>query len=113
MSTRCHTIITKGENKAYVYRHGDGYPDAAGTDLKEFINDHKNEIKNWSVNDFGVELEKADYGFEFENYGIHGDEEYIYFVDLDNNILECYEYSWDLPEEKIKTKMNLEFKEKF
>ena len=113
MSTRCHVIITKGNDKSYVYRHHDGYPDGAGEDLKNFINSNKDNFNNWSVNDFSIKLENEMDDFEFENYGIHGDEEYIYFIDMDNIILECYEYTWDLPENEIKTKMILEFKESF
>ena len=111
MSTRCHTIITKGEEKSYVYRHCDGYPDGAGEDLKTFINYYKDNFETWSVNDLGVELENEEYGFEFENYGIHGDEDYIYFIDMDKKTLECYEVIKDPSE--VKENMDFVFNEKF
>lgn len=113
MSTRCHVIITKGKEKAYVYRHCDGYPDGAGEDLKNFIWANQDKFKVWSPDDFAYELDIANYEFEFENYRIHGDEDYVYFVDMDNMTLECYNYSYDLPEDEIKEKMELVFKEKF
>ena len=114
MSTRCHTIIIKGDDKAYVYRHSDGYSeDGAGYDLKTFINYYKDNFETWSVNDLGVELENEEYGFEFENSGIHGDEDYIYFIDMDKKTLECYEYSGDFPESEIKEKEKLVFKKQF
>ena len=113
MSTRCHTIITQGDDKVYVYRHSDGYPDGAGEDLKDFIDKHINDFKDWNPDDFAHELSCWDSQFEFEDYGLHGDESYVYFVDMDKETLECYNYSCDLPEEEIKEKMILEFKETF
>jgi len=68
MSTRCHTIITKGDDKVYVYRHCDGDPDGAGEDLKDFIDKHINDFKDWNPDDFAHELCCWDSQFEFENY---------------------------------------------
>lgn len=113
MSTRCHTIITKGDDKVYVYRHNDGDPDEAGEDLKSFIDKHINDFKDWNPDDFAHELSCWDSQFEFEDYGLHGDESYVYFLNMDDMTLECYCYTWDLPEEEIKTKMELQFKETF
>ena len=90
MSTRCHIIIKKNNDEAFVYRHHDGYPDGAGEDLQAFINNNKDNIDNWSCNDFAAKLSKWDYEFEFENRGIHGDEDYIYIIDLDIKFIGCY-----------------------
>ena len=98
MSTRCHVIVTKnnpnkyliGGAKGYVYRHHDGYPSTTGEDLRNFISKNKEKIKNWSVEDFCNNLSKHNDQYEYENYGVHGDEEYIYFVNLDTNKFECY-----------------------
>jgi hypothetical protein len=113
MSTRCHTIITKSNDKVYVYRHCDGDPDGAGEDLKDFIDKHINDFKDWNPYDFAHELCCWNSQFEFEDYRLHGDESYIYFLNMDDMTLECYNYSWDLPEAEIKTKMELQFKETF
>lgn len=111
MATRCHTIIKKGEDKAYVYRHFDGYPEETGNDLKTFMNISKGSFNEWSVNDFATYLGKYNDAYEFENYGIHGDEDYIYFIDMDKKTLECYEVL-DEPSE-VKENMDFVFKEKF
>lgn len=90
MSTRCHTIVTKGNKKAYLYRHYDGYPSSAGQDLKNFIRDDFDEIDGMSVNDFAVELHNYEEFFEFENDSVHGDEDYIYFVNLSDRTIKTY-----------------------
>ena len=113
MSTRCHTIVTKSGKEAFIYRHHDGYPSGAGEDLKDFIKENKKNLKDWSVNDFGAELQNYGCGYEFENIGVHGDEDYVYFVDLDNNILECYSSKDFEDATKNKNNLNFEFKENF
>ena len=111
MSTRCHTIVNKDGHEAFIYRHCDGYPSGAGEDLKAFINENKDNLENWSVNDFGAELQNYGYGYEFENIGVHGDEDYVYFVDLDNKVLECYKSKDDASPDK--SDMEFKYKENF
>ena len=108
MSTRCHTIVKKNDKKVYVYRHSDGYPSGAGEDLKSFVEDNKDDIYNWSVNDFVVELYKYDGGFEIDN-NLHGDENYVYIVNLDTCSIKGYHVEWDVLESDIENSENLEF----
>ena len=111
MSTRCHTIVTKNGHEAFIYRHCDGYPGGAGEDLKDFIDENKDNLENWSVNDFGAELQNYGCGYEFENVGVHGDEDYVYFVDLNNKVLECYRSKGDAS--SYKSDMEFKYKETF
>ena len=41
MSTRCNVIIKDSGQTLFLYRHSDGYPDGAGADLIEFVQDYK------------------------------------------------------------------------
>ena len=79
MSTRAHIIIKKkGEEDTYVYHHCDGYPDGVGEDLKRFIIDEGTAEKPKS---FATLLNERDDYFRIDD-GIHGDEEYIYYIDI-------------------------------
>lgn len=53
MGTRSTTHFTHGDEKkptAIIYRHGDGYPEAAGVDIHKFLNECK-ALKDSRLND--------------------------------------------------------------
>lgn len=85
MSTRCHIVVknTTEKKENYVYHHWDGYINGVGKELKEFIKD-KYEPSIFSADEFCKQLENWDCSYEYENCGIHGDEEYIYYVDINS-----------------------------
>lgn len=87
MSTRAHVIIKKkGEEDVYAYHHCDGYPDGVGEDLKRFIIDEGTAAKPKLTAKL---LNEWDDSFEIDD-GIHGDEEYIYVIDLDEKTVKGY-----------------------
>lgn len=87
MSTRAHVIIRKsGQEDQFVYHHCDGYPDGVGSELDEVFRN-----SNYSdTNDAVKALEEYDSQYRIDD-NIHGDEEYLYLVDLDNKTITCYE----------------------
>jgi hypothetical protein len=89
MSTRCSAIVKKDGQKVYAYCHWDGYPDGAGRDLKNFMDGHAESIDSWPLENFGDNLEDET-SFEFENACVHGDENYVYVVDMDDRTLKGY-----------------------
>ena len=107
MSTRAHIIIKDENSKYYVYHHHDGYPDGVGEDLREFLSDEGKNISN--AYEFAKKLENWDGSYEFENVGLHGDEEYVYVIDLSKRTYVCYDVKkhengidwWDIPEEEV------------
>lgn len=123
MSTRCQVIAIKGEQKCYTYHHCDGYPEGVGSELLSWLQLNENNLPGnpkldlTNPNTFLQSLEDFDSSYEFENYGLHGDEEYVYYVDLEKRTFKCYHLSqfkdgtkcpfdgpdgwWDYPEEKI------------
>lgn len=87
MSTRAHVIIKKkGEDDVYVYHHCDGYPDGVGEDLKRFIIEEGGADR---PKGFAKLLNDWDDSFRIDD-GLHGDEEYIYVIDLDEKIIKGY-----------------------
>lgn len=84
MSTRSHIIVEVPEENStdYVYHHCDGYLDGVGAELKDFI---KNEYKpaTFTGEEFCSQLENWDDSYEYENSGPHGDEEFIYYINID------------------------------
>lgn len=92
MSTRCHVIVEKGNNKTYLYHHCDGYPEGVGAELKDFII-HANTKVFSTIEEFCNNL--IDYSDEYRiDAYCHGDEEYIYTINLDSNQLTCYDVKW-------------------
>ena len=103
MSTRCHVVIKDDDNKFevthFIYRHCDGYPSAAGEDLKTILREYKSDL-GFNIPDLVKEIMDSDNGFEDENCGIHGDEEYIYMIDIESTeecTIICYDIlsGWD------------------
>ena len=91
MSTRCHIIVI-GENKEkyFIYHHHDGYPEGVGEELKEILGscvsfDHETILEKILAYDSQYEVDE----------GIHGDEEFIYYISTlgnDSVTLTCYPY---------------------
>lgn len=86
MATKAHIIVKDNKSKYYVYHHYDGYPDSVGKKLKDFI--EYTDENNAFV--FCNKLNKSDKQFEFENLGLHGDENYVYVIDFTDNSFVCY-----------------------
>ena len=82
MSVRSHIIVTDGKTTHYVYHHCDGYLEGVGAELKDFIRRFikSNSAKNSKI--FCTELENWDASYIFEDYGPHGDEDYLYTVKI-------------------------------
>ena len=97
MSTRCHVVIKDDDNEFevthFIYRHCDGYPSGAGEDLKTILREYKSDL-GFNIPDLVKEIIDSDNGFEDENCGIHGDEEYIYMIDIESTeecTIICYD----------------------
>lgn len=95
MSTRCSLVIKKGGDTSYAYRHYDGGPSNAGNELKEFLSENKEKMNEWSTDDLGDALEHECIEFTFENACVHGDESYVYILDMDECTLKGYEIPVD------------------
>ena len=88
MSTRAHIIIRKsGQDDQFVYHHCDGYPEGVGAELDNVFSNTNFTDVNKAVQ----ELENYNSQYRHNSYGIHGDEEYLYLVDLDAKTITCYE----------------------
>lgn len=88
MSTRSHIIVKDEETTHYVYHHSDGYLDGVGAEIKDFASNFaKSEYyKNSDI--FCRELENWDDSYEYEDCGLHGDEEYLYTVKIKEGTIE-------------------------
>lgn len=93
MSTRCNIIVQDADSKYTLYHHCDGYPEYVGVclykALYERIQKHKYEafeIVNMLVK---AQLEGIDTSYEL-TFGLHGDIEYLYVVDLNFKTIRCY-----------------------
>ena len=97
MSTRANIRITQGEGQMLLYRHCDGYPEGVGSELKEYL--EKRCRYGWYAENIarGLVTMKDEYGsFPYEPaIGKHGDVEYVYVIDCDNQKLTCYSAGWD------------------
>lgn len=102
MSTRCHLIVRGAVNDTpdewtYIYHHFDGYPEGVGKDIASKFNEvikpnvvgHKYTLDD--IVDFICDIED---GYEVDD-GLHGDEEYVYVITLDEHkegvTIVCYE----------------------
>ena len=85
MATRSHIVVKDSVNNKehFVYHHCDGYIEGVGKWLKEFIRDRYNP-NEFTSDEFCKQIEDWDSSFEYEDHGIHGDEEFIYHVEIDN-----------------------------
>lgn len=106
MSTRCQIrFVDKFNDISQIYQHSDGYPDSKNgviQNLKDFFDWYYNEPmgksgdSSYAAADYIYFMKKKFYGskemsdngydklgFGVENVGkIHGDEEYLYIVDM-------------------------------
>lgn len=82
MSTRSHIIVTDGQTTHYVYHHCDGYLDRVGAELKDFTNNFAKSEYPKNSDTFCRELSHWDNSYEYEDYGPHGDEKYLYTVKI-------------------------------
>lgn len=92
MSTRCNIVVDDGNELLYLYHHHDGYPKGVGAELTEYLKSNNpqtaEELFNGLVFLYGDEYE--------ETYGIHGDIEYLYKIDIadkKNVCLQCCDES--------------------
>jgi hypothetical protein len=89
MSTRCHIKVIKDNRTCYVYHHTDGYPEGVGEELRGYLRKWCGSKEEFTAEDFCTYLENTNPSYEFENIGIHGDEEYLYTVDFDKGDYLC------------------------
>lgn len=90
MSTRAHIkFIQKGFKSRYCYHHCDGNPTGVGLEVAKFLLD-LNFKKYKDPDSISTYLEQWDPNYEKEDFGTHGDEEYLYTVNLDDKVLTCY-----------------------
>lgn len=88
MSTRCNVLVRYNNNSDYMhqyYHHHDGYPEGVGAVLDAFITTAQVTAKSKESIDLVFKmLLTAEGDFEDEGYneGLHGDIEFLWFVDL-------------------------------
>lgn len=95
MSTRCNIVIKDKNNTFYVYHHCDGYPEGVGSFLYRKVNDnlkkgrfcYAEDVVNYLLKD------KEDNSYELTSC-IHGDIEYLYEIDCQNQTLKCFAVDW-------------------
>ena len=83
MSTRANIKVEYNNNKKlYFYSHYDGYPDGGvGDDIKSIIS-----ANDWDA--VGIVMDLID-SYEHTG-GIHGDIEFYYVIDLNNEQVICH-----------------------
>ena len=126
MSTRAYIRINDGGDLFQLYHHHDGYPDGVGAMLKDFL---KKQYKQggWYGDEIANDLVKGKLTYEHKDlYGkkmvdsddeyeitscIHGDEEYVYVIDCDEETLKCYRHGLDEGEACIKPENEVEIPE--
>ena len=101
MSTRAHIIVKDANEKHYLYHHSDGYPKGVGAKLRNIFKNLNDEEIFYTADDFCKWISGCDNEYEYEDYGLHGDEEYVYVVDFANNKYTCYSHGWDEAEENL------------
>lgn len=105
MSTRAAVIFKDGLNELYFYRHSDGYPEATGEDLKEFVEGYQKHLrpnigqsaghlivrghKEYSDTAYikGYEWKVGAYEPMPYSPELQGDLEYFYTIDLEKKVL--------------------------
>lgn len=109
MSTRAHIKVTEGQESVYIYHHCDGYPDGVGIDVENCLESIGFFDKS-QTQDLGTVVSnicEIDDGYRVDE-GIHGDEEYLYVVDINERLLNVYFIpDFDMPEDEIIQEKNL------
>jgi len=87
MSTRCHIIVKNNNRETFIYHHCDGYPSGVGAELEELLSECERDN---NFNNLVDKITDIDGGYVVDG-GIHGDEDFIYTITLNNNscILKC------------------------
>ena len=101
MSTRAHIIIKDGSEKHYLYHHFDGYPEGVGAELRNIFKNLTDEERFDGADDFCQWISDHYNGYEYEDYGLHGDEDYVYVIDFLYNKFTCYDHGYDESEEDL------------
>lgn len=104
MSTRAHIRIKDQYGEISLYNHCDGYPSELGMTLKRYLN----SLDIWEADMIAYQLTKGDaIEDDFFHWHIitpttclHGDEAYIYVIDIEKKTLVCYEHGIDEPFEE-------------
>lgn len=87
MSTRANIVVKDSNSEHTVYHHCDGYVAGVGKELKTFIDkDYKPDSR--SADEFCKQIENWDYSYEYDDCGVHGDVEYIYYVYINSTSIE-------------------------
>lgn len=99
MSTRSNIVFVKKDyQNAQLYHHSDGYPDGVGAWLTEhyFSLSEKEQDELTTPEKCAKELNAWDDSFEIEDCALHGDIEYLYVINLDEESITCYSVDiWD------------------
>lgn len=105
MSTRAHIRIIEGKEEICLYHHHDGYPEGVGATLvRELLPklEHLKEVPySWNATDLANHLIKLQ-NDEYElTPCLHGDEEYVYVIDVCKHTIRCFSSGWDMRYEDI------------
>ena len=99
MSTRAHIRVKNRYGHVKLYCHCDGYHHGLGMVLKRYLN----SLSIWEADMIAYQLIKGD---EIKDdffpahiirptTCLHGDEAYIYVIDVEKKTLVCYEHKMD------------------
>lgn len=83
MATRANIVVKKDSGEHYIYHHFDGYLEGVGKDLEDFISS-KYKPNIWTISEFCEQLNDWDSSFEIDCGGIHGDIEYLYYININS-----------------------------
>ena len=100
MSTRAHIRIVNGDEQAMLYRHCDGHPSDLGRSILKYLN----RIKDWNIEKIKQKLltnlkywDRKSLRHRIEETDcLHGDEEYVYVIDVLSKTLRCYFHGYDV-----------------
>lgn len=102
MATRSNVIVKNAETKVQLYHHHDSYPEGVGRELQEeFFKSLSEDVAK--KNDFLSSPSKAaemlnEFSTAYEIEGeiwLHGDIEYLYVIDLEEETIVCYDiWAW-------------------
>lgn len=95
MSTRANILLLETGEKLWLYHHFDGYPSYLGNRLMEILEKHK-EHKWLNIFDLANEMlkNKDDDGYEITQ-NRHGDIEYLYIINVEEQSIVCRETHFD------------------
>ena len=91
MSTIAAIIIKDTIKEINIYHHCDGYPEGVGQELTNFASNNK-VLESSKV--FVEMLNEYDDAYRYTS-DVHGDEDYIYLVDIPTKTITCYDIFGD------------------